>query len=299
MPVLTRLNSVFRNAAIRKVIKQLPEQDAYYGHFWHNGYSLFKAIGKTKRPLFIATGESTIHFKTNDTSFKDYVSGVISVSSKNSSESIEKGLTTQDRIILLPNSIDSNEFYHMDKQTCRKELGLPIDKFIVAFVGNFSERKGVMRLANAIDKCDDNEIGVIFLGRPTETIPSCNGILKCGFVEHQNIAKYLNASDVYVLPTLAEGCSNSIVEAMACGLPIISSDLPFNYDILGSSNAILVDPMDINAIANGIMTLKNNHKELEAMSANYLEKARGLNFEVREKKILSFINEKIENNASK
>ena len=67
--------------------------------------------------------------------------------------------------------------------------------------------------------------------------------------EHDVIAEYLNCADIFVSPTLAEGCSNSIVEAMACGLPIISSDLPFNHDILDEKNSILLDPVEVNEIA--------------------------------------------------
>ena len=62
---------------------------------------------------------------------------------------------------------------------------------------------------------------------------------------------------MFVLPTLAEGCCNAIIEALACGLPIISSDLDFNYDILDESCAILVEPNDVEGIKKAILRVKN------------------------------------------
>lgn len=63
---------------------------------------------------------------------------------------------------------------------------------------------------------------------------------------------------MFCLPTLNEGCSNAIVEAIACGLPIISSNLPFNDDILDSSNALLVNPESVDDIASAIKQLMDN-----------------------------------------
>ena len=91
----------------------------------------------------------------------------------------------------------------------------------------------------------------IFIGSGEQT-PEIDGILFCGKLPHDQIVHYLNAADVFVLPTLAEGCSNAIIEAMACGLPIISSDLPFNDDILDAENSIRVNSLDVESIAEAI-----------------------------------------------
>ena len=219
------------------------------------------------------------------------------MSTKNKDESIELSLTTADKCIVIPNAVDVVKFNYIGKTVARKQLGFSEKIFIVAFCGRFNDRKGVMRVSDAIINCNDSNIKSIFIGRPIEgsgMYPSCDGILYSGTLPHDKISLYLNAADVFVLPSLAEGCSNSIVEAMACGLPIISSDLPFNYDILDKSNAILIDPTDIEAIKNAILELRNNKDRCDEMALISLDKAKDLTIEKRVKRIINFINNRID-----
>jgi len=97
-----------------------------------------------------------------------------------------------------------------------------------------------------------------------------------------------------VLPTLNEGCSNAIVEAMAVGLPIISSDRPFNSDILNASNALLIDPENTQAIRDAIAMLRDDFNLRAALSKKSVETAKSLILEDRTKRILSFMRERIE-----
>jgi glycosyltransferase involved in cell wall biosynthesis len=102
---------------------------------------------------------------------------------------------------------------------------------------------------------------------------------------------YLNAADVFVLPTLGEGCCNAIVEAMACGLPIISSDRPFNYDILNADNSIMVEPENIEAIAAAIHSLYIDSCKRQRLSEGSLLISNNLKLENRARRICEFIYE--------
>ena len=79
---------------------------------------------------------------------------------------------------------------------------------------------------------------------------------------------------------------------MACGLPIISSERDFNDDILNEKNSIRIDPLDISAIAEGIMRLKENPHLRQGMSDESLKLAGELKIERRAERILSFIIDK-------
>lgn len=273
-----------------KMIKGVP--DVVYGHFWSTAYHGFDYAKKHKIPLFVATGESEIVFRCNTPhkkAFCDYVSGVVCVSSKNRNESIELGLAVPEKCIVVPNAINTNLFKKLDKDECRRQLGFPKDAFIVSFVGWFRERKGSKRVSDAISGITEGEtVSSVFIGEGTEE-PDCPNILFKGKLSHEDIPRYLNASDVFVLPTLQEGCCNAIVEAMGCGLPIISSNLPFNTDILNDDNSILIDPLDVDDVRNAILKLRDDDLHRRMMAANALRTAMMLTIDMRAHRIIDYI----------
>jgi len=271
--------------------------DVVYSHFWQNACNIVEFAEKANLPLVVATGEDKIFIGNLGgqeliNKLKHMTAGVVCVSTKNKQESISLGLTEESKCIVLPNSVNEEKFHILNKTELRKKYGIQADDFVVAFCGRFNDRKGVFRLTEAINQINDPNIKVILMGMPIEgqkEMPSCKGLIHCGVVPHETVAEYLNAADVYVLPTLAEGCSNSIVEAMACGLPIISSDMAFNYDILDSSNAILIDPANVQQIEDAIVRLKADSSLLASMRQASVEKAKQLMISNRCAKIVQFI----------
>ena len=147
-----------------------------------------------------------------------------------------------------------------------------------------------MRLAEAIDRLQNKGYPIysIFIGEGAQD-PDCKNILFKGVLPHDRIREYLNASDVYVLPTLAEGCCNAIIEAMACGLPIISSDRPFNKDIIDAACAIEIDPTDVDSIESAVMTLYNDPELRAKLAAGAFQKAQNMKIENRAVRILDFM----------
>lgn len=283
----------------RKVLCLKKHIDVCYAHFWKSAYNIVKWASTHGKPLFVATGEDVFDIQNyikgeEIAELRDSTCGVICVSSKNKRESIALGLAKEDRCIVLPNAVNPKEFFRMDKWECRKKKGYGKNDFIVAFCGRFIQRKGVMRVSEAIQKLHDQTVKAIFIGSNNQCEkkrPDCDGILFIGTLPHSELVDYLNCADIFVLPTLAEGCSNSIVEAMACGLPIISSDLPFNYDILDETNSILVNPTSIDEIANAIKEVKNNLDKRIQLSQGAAKKASKLTIENRSTMILEFMSE--------
>ena len=291
------LSNYFRRKAINRATRMLPQKpDVVYCHFWECAIEAYPYAKKNSIPLIVASGESSINaFFGNEhypQEVADYVSGVVCVSTKNKEESVSLGLTTEDKCFVKPNAVNSSLFKKLNKAECRKKLGFPQNVFIVVFVGAFIERKGVNRVADAIKMISGEPVYSCFIGKGTQD-PDCDNILFKGGLPHESIPEYLNAADVFVLPTLAEGCCNAIVEAMSCGLPIVSSNLPFNWDVLDEKNAIMIDPNCLSEIADAMRLLRDNNDIRKQMAESSLAKAQSLTIDQRAKGIIEFIKSRI------
>ena len=289
------LTEISRRIAINYALKRLKfKADVAYGHFWSSGFELYEFAKKKGIPLYVATGESEISGTFRNSNkiklFCDYLRGVICVSTKNKNESVSLGLATEEKCFISPNCIDSRLFKVMNKSESRRKLNISMDAFVVVFLGWFKHVKGPERVAAAIETITDGApVYSMFLGSGSEEDPQCKNMLIKKRLKHDEVPEFLNAADVFVLPTRHEGCCNSIVEAMACGLPVISSNLPFNWDILNDSNSIMIDPDNIEEIAKAIVTLRDNIAMRQQLAEGALATARGLTIDKRAESIENYI----------
>ncbi len=278
------------------VARRLTTPDMVYAHFWLNAAMAIPFVNRTHLPFIVATGEDIIpigQIKDKERAWlKEHVQHVVCVSTKNKQESIACGLAKDENCVVLPNAYNPKEFYHEDGCAMREQLGIAKDDFVVAFCGRFNDRKGVFRVDEALKRLNNPHIKAIYIGSPMDNCkeePNYERTAFKGQLPHHEIVHYLNAADIFVLPSMAEGCPNSMIEAMACGLPIISSDLPFNYDILDQNNSILIDPSDVRAILQAITRLKEDKELRNSMAQGALQKAQTLCIEQRVKRILEIM----------
>ena len=284
---------LFDKSAVR-VAKSLTEKfDAVYGHFLLSGGLSAINIGKIKNiPSFVAYGECNYDTEVIN-QFRDLkkedvesLSGIIAVSSHNASVLRSKPAFEGIPMIVAPNSVDTSLFFKKNKTLCREKFDLPQDKFIVGFVGGFIERKGDKRLLEAVNALDD--VYCAFAGRGSEA-PSGDRVLFCKALDHDDIPDFINAMDVFCLPTLNEGSCNALVEAASCGVPIISSDLPFNDDLLTDENSVRINPNSVNEIRTAILKLYNERDYRERLAKAVHESSKQFNIKARCRKILAFI----------
>ena len=141
------------------------------------------------------------------------------------SEAKASALLKGHKVTSIPNPIDTHIYNRCNKQEARQRLGLPADKRLILFVSQrvTNRNKGMDYLVEACRQLDVPNAGLVILGGHAEDITTQLPTFPLGYVndEHRIIDVY-NAADVFVLPSLSENLPNTIMEAMACGVPCVA-----------------------------------------------------------------------------
>lgn len=267
--------------------------DVVYGHFLYpGGHAAARCAPEMRLPYFVAHGDYEIYdwyLGKGRRHFKD-VAGVVAVSTELASFCRDALGIDADKIAVFPNGTDPRLFFPRDRTEARNRLGLSATAKIVAFVGRFDEGKGPDRVMAAVEGLEDAY--ALLMGEGPIVIQGKRVAFK-GVVGRDLLPWYLSAADVFVLPTTGEGSCNAILEAMACGLPIVSSVGAFNDDILNPKVSVRVDPMDVGQIREAIDTLLRDDARRRRMSEECREWSRRFSIEERARNIVQFIGERL------
>lgn len=276
---LGKYNAYTYRSAVKRVVKNLNfTPDIVYAHFLYRpGPSAIWAAKHFKVPAVVALGESTlekhisIFGEKNMKSLIHQFSGIVSVSQKNKKYAVDELGVNENKVKVFHNAVNHDVFYQRNKAAMREKYNFPQDKFIVVFNGHFIERKGPLRVLEALNQLDENIAG-IFIGSGKQE-PYGKKVLFKGRIPFQEVPELLSAADCFVLPTLNEGSCNAVTEALACGLPIISSDIEAVREQVNTENAILVNPKSVEEIKTAIESLYKNEKRHESMQEASLKAA--------------------------
>lgn len=279
---------------LRRHITKAP--DALYGHFMYPAGAVAVSLGMEMAiPSFPAAGEISLDTvgPVGNTQARRELSRATAfiANSSHLARLMERDLGLEiDRVGVFPNGVNRRIFFPRDRSAMRRKYGLASDRLLVCFVGNFEPRKGPRRVAEAIRNMDG--VAGVFLGDGPEP-PVGQNVLLSRRVPHEQVPEILSACDVFALPTTDEGCCNGIVEAMACGLPVISSTGAFNDEILNNEVSIRVDPLDVSAIRAAIVHLRDKPGMRNEMSRAALDWSAGFDIDRRAEQILAFMEQRI------
>jgi glycosyltransferase involved in cell wall biosynthesis len=156
----------------------------------------------------------------------------------------------EQRILVVGNGVDTSVFRPVDRSAARRALGLAPDAPVLVTVGGLVERKGFHRVIEQLPALRERFPGVQYLivGGPSpegdfsprlrEQVAAL-GLGECvrflGALAPAELAAPLSASDVFVLATRNEGWANVLLEAMACGLPVVTTDVGGNAEVVSSA----------------------------------------------------------------
>ena len=172
-------------------------------------------------------------------------------------------------------------------QAVRAKYGLPARFFL--YLGTLEPRKNLPRLIEAWSRiAKEADIDLVIAGRngwkfapihlAIRKSPASTRIHCPGFVAPDDLPGLLSAATAFVWPSLCEGFGLPVLEAMACGTPVLSSNTSSIPEVTGDA-ALLVDPMDVDAIARGMLRLVRDEKLHDRLRAAGPEQARPFTWE--------------------
>ncbi|MGA7799194.1 MAG: glycosyltransferase [Gammaproteobacteria bacterium] len=162
-----------------------------------------------------------------------------------------------DEVTVVPNGIDMGKFRRMDRTVARRELELDQDAPVLVSVGGLSERKGFHRVIALLPELRRRFPGLVYLvvggacpegdWRPRLEAMAAElnvgaAVRFLGPMAPERLRVPLSAADVFVLATRNEGWANVFLEAMACGLPVVTTDVGGNREVVAEGGLGTIVP---------------------------------------------------------
>lgn len=178
-------------------------------------------------------------------------------------------LFTNQRIEVIPNGLDTEVYKPVDKLVARAAYNLPQDKRLVlfsAFSATSDKRKGGQYLIRALELMSKtawkDKVELVFIGasRPNNASDMGMKVHYMGHL-HDEISQVLlySAADVVVAPSMQENLSNTVMESLACGTPVVAFDIGGMPDMIDhQANGYLARPFDSTDLSAGVMWVLEN-----------------------------------------
>jgi glycosyltransferase involved in cell wall biosynthesis len=197
--------------------------------------------------------------------------GIVAVSGRLRDLAIALGARPA-RISVVPNGVNPALFHAIDPAHARRELGigadlLPAGARLIVSVGHLSPRKGfeglVAAVARLLARGVDLRLAIVggpgLEGDSRDSIAAAvraagldGRVLLPGAAPPARVALWHAASDLSVLASLHEGCPNVVLEALACGAPVVATDVGNVRDLVAAEDGIVVPPASVLDLADGI-----------------------------------------------
>ena len=258
--------------------------DLIHAHFiWSSGYAAARLKEEYGIP-FVVTGHGydvySLPFKDDEWREKiEYVLNtadhVITVSQSNLA-CIRK-LDVSTPVTVIPNGFRSDLFHPRDSAECRRALNLPQDRKIILTVGNLEPIKGQKYLVEALKQIARERKDVLCaivgagklrgsLERQIRSLGLEDYVVLAGGKPHDEIPLWMNACDLFVLPSLNEGNPTVMFEALGCGKPFVGTRVGGVPEVITSDDyGLLVEPADSEDLAEKILIALDREWDREAI----------------------------------
>ena len=181
---------------------------------------------------------------------------------------------------VITSGVKTNIFKPMDmgeKEKIRRDLGLKNDDIVMGFVAtHISHSKGADSLMGAFEMLEKehSNVKLLLIGDDMIGIHENASIIYCGLVKREKLPNYYNAMDIFVFPSRSEGAPKVVMEACACGIPVISTNVGGIPELIKEGKTgFTVDPGDVCGIADCCRLLIEDEKLSRVMGRKAREYA--------------------------
>ncbi|WOX58514.1 glycosyltransferase family 4 protein [Methanoculleus receptaculi] len=272
-----------------KTVKDLLQKseafpDLVHAHFvWPNGFVGAKLKEEYATPFVVtAHGYDIYDLPFRDAEWKEQIEAILNaadavITVSNSNRKCVERLNVTAPVKVVPNGFRQDQFYPMETEICRRTLNLPIDRKIILSVGNLMEVKGHTYLIDAMSEVvrEREDILCLIVGRgelkhKLEKKISSVGLEQyvrlVGGRHHGEIPLWMNACDLFVLPSLRESFGIVQVEAMACGKPVVATRNGGSEEIvIPGKTGLLSDAADPFSLAENIVRALDTSWDTDAI----------------------------------
>jgi glycosyltransferase involved in cell wall biosynthesis len=182
-----------------------------------------------------------------------------------SKEDIAKTYDIDPRKITVTYLGAGDQYFPSDKEKCREQIAAKygVTAPFLLYVGRLQERKNLPRLLSAYARLRKEGVDekLVLVGKKdwmfgnihaqVESLGLATSVIFAGYVPSSELPAFYNAAEAFVFPSIFEGFGLPVIEAMACGLPVLTSFGSSLEEIAGDA-AVLVDPLSEESIAKGL-----------------------------------------------
>ena len=237
---------------------------------------------------------------------------VITVSSTTAQHTQEILDVESERISVVPNAVDSNfrVLSEPQVQSFRQHLGATSGSLCLLNVGSNHPRKNVSVIFAAVKLLKDKGASVQFWKAGTDFTTDERKLIAMHSIENEvsyigqpeksTLVKIYNAADVLVAPSLHEGFGITLLEAMACGTPVVTSNVSAMPEVVGDAG-VLVDPTNARHIADAVLKIQSDASFRRQLVEKSLARAKTFTWEKTAKeisKVYEQVTEEMENSKA-
>jgi len=189
---------------------------------------------------------------------------VITVSEELRLQAVAQGVAAE-KVTAIQNGCDTTVFHPGDRAAARAQVGCDQSSELVVFAGNLLESKGLGELMDAFLELAKLRprlrVAIVGQGPYKETLArraaaaGLEGwVILPGRCDAAGVAQWMCAADLFCLPSYSEGCPNVVVEALACGRPVVGTNVGGIPELVAKASGLLIPPRDAAALRAALNT---------------------------------------------